>query len=129
MTDAALPFLVPIVAIAGAFAVAIVAMVLKAHARERQHRERMFLAEKGMEIPRELYEVKEPRPNGFRASRAWLMVLGTMFVFIGIGVMIALGVREGMYQGINGVIPLLIGVGFLSAERLIARSVAKSERD
>ena len=126
MTEETVPFLVPIVAIGGAFAVAVVAMILKAHTRERHHRERMFLAEKGMEIPRELYEIKEPKPNGFRASRAWLMVLGTLCVFIGIGVMIALGVREGMYEGINGVIPLLIGVGLLGAERMIARSVAKN---
>jgi hypothetical protein len=121
------PFLIPIVAISGAFAVAIVAMILKSHTRDRQHRERMFLAEKGMEIPKELYEIPEPRKrNGFRASRAALMVLGSICVFVGIAVMITLGVRDGMREGIFGIVPLLIGAGFLSGERMIARSVAKT---
>jgi hypothetical protein len=126
------PYLIPTVAILGAFGVAIVAMILRGQALDRQHRERMFLAEKGLEIPAALYETRENKgrkPNGFKAGRAWLMVLGTLLVFIGIGVMIALGVREGMDQGINGVIPILIGAGFLTAERLIARVVVKPDRE
>jgi hypothetical protein len=122
------PFVLPVTAVIGAFAVAITAMILKGRALDRQHRERLFLAEKGLEIPKELYQVqKEPRPrsNGFKAARAWLMVLGTMLIFVGFGVMIAVGVSEGMDSGINGVIPLLIGVGFLVAERMIARSLVK----
>jgi hypothetical protein len=124
------PYLIPTVAILGAFGVAIVAMILKGQARERQHRERMFLAEKGLDIPRELYEIQEqekPRPNGFKAGRAWLMLFGTLLIFIGIGVMIALGVSEGMDRGVNGVIPLLIGVGFLVAERMIAKTIVRKE--
>jgi hypothetical protein len=124
--------LLPIVAVIGAFAIAIVAMVLKSHARERQHRERMFMAEKGLEIPQELYELpeaKEPKRNGFRAGRAWLMIFGAILIFVGIGVMIALGVQRGMHEGINGIIPLLIGIGFLVSERMIARSVAKQDHE
>jgi hypothetical protein len=92
----------------------------------------MFLAEKGLEIPRELYDVRseqQRKPNGFRAGRAWLMVLGTLLVFIGIGVMIALGVRHGMDEGVNGVIPLLIGIGFLAAERMIAKVIVRKDTE
>jgi hypothetical protein len=121
--------LLPLAAIAGAFAVVITAMILKSQARDREHRERMFLAEKGVEIPSALYENRDgpaPNPNnGFRAGRAWLMVLGSMLIFIGIAVMIAVSVRDGIHYGINGLIPLFIGVSFMVAERLIARLVAK----
>jgi hypothetical protein len=122
-------FLIPVVGILGAFGVAITAMVLESKAKDRKHRERMFLAEKGLEIPQELYAVPEPKRSDFRGSRAWLMVLGALCIFIGIGVMIALGVSTGMQQGINGVIPLLIGIGFLAAERMIAKLVVKSDRE
>ncbi len=125
--DPLVPFLLPMLAILGGFAIAIAAMLLKSHARDRQHRERMFLAEKGMEIPRELYEVSEPKkPNGFRAGRAWLMILGAICIFVGIAVMISVSVSRGIHDGVFGVIPLFIGMGFLVAERMIAKFVAKA---
>ena len=120
------PFILPLVAILGAFAVAIAGMILKSHARDRQQRERMFFAEKGMEIPKELYESREPKkPNGFRVGRAWLMIMGYICVFVGIAVIISVSVNQGFHNGIFGIIPMLVGVGFLTAERMIAKSVAK----
>jgi hypothetical protein len=122
------PFILPIVAVLGAFAVAITGMILKSHARDRQQRERMFFAEKGMEIPKELYESREPKkPNGFRAGRAWLMVLGYICVFVGIAVMISVTVNTGFHDGVFGIIPALIGVGFLVSERMIASRVARQD--
>jgi hypothetical protein len=124
------PYLIPTVAVLGAFGIVITAMVLRNQSMARQHRERMFLAEKGLEIPPELYDTRENRrlkSNGFKAGRAWLIVLGTLLIFIGVGVMIALGVSEGMERGINGVIPMLIGAGFLVAERMIARVLVKAD--
>jgi hypothetical protein len=126
------PYLIPVVAVLGAFGIVITAMILRGKSLDRQHRERMFLAEKGLEIPPELYEVRDNqkrKPNGFRAGRAWLMLLGTLLIFIGIGVMIAVGIRDGMEYGVNGIIPMLIGVGFLVAERMIARVLAKPDRE
>jgi hypothetical protein len=120
------PFILPIVAVLGAFAVAITGMILKSHARDRQQRERMFFAEKGMEIPKELYESREPKkPNGFKAGRAWLMIFGYTCVFVGIAVMISVSINQNFENGIFGVIPALIGVGFLVAERMIASKVVK----
>jgi hypothetical protein len=132
MTDDVIPFLIPMTVLFGAFAVVIVAMLLRSHAKERRHRERMFMAEKGIEIPRELYDIPEPkppaRPNGYRAGRAWLMILGALCVFIGIAVIITLTVRQGIHEGIQGLIPLMIGVAFLASERLIAKVIVKSEK-
>ena len=121
-----MPFLVPITFILGGFAVGIVAMIMRSHAKERTHRERMFMAEKGLPVPRELYEIPvEKRPSEFRGVRTLLMVFGAILIFVGLGVMFALGVRDGMGEGINGLIPLLIGVGFLVAERMILKWIVR----
>jgi hypothetical protein len=124
-------YLIPITALIGAFAVGIVAMILKNQAKERQHRERMFMAETGMEIPRDLYDVpaSKPQPDGFRAARAFLTVFGMLLVFVGVGVVIAISIRDGFNQGINGLIPFFIGIGFLAAERLIARMNGRTDRE
>jgi hypothetical protein len=124
-------YLIPITALIGAFAAGIVAMILKNQAREREHRERMFMAEKGIEIPRELYDTPapKPQPNGFRAGRAFLTVFGMLLVFVGVGVLIAISIRDGFNQGINGLIPFFIGVGFLAAERMVARMNGNAGRE
>ncbi|KPJ61493.1 MAG: hypothetical protein AMJ46_02120 [Latescibacteria bacterium DG_63] len=119
------PFLIPIFAIVGAFAVGIVAMILKSKAGERAHRERMFMAEKGLEIPEELYDAREKKVSDFGGARAWLIVLGVLCLFIGISVLIALSIQSGIREGSNGLIVALIGVGFLAAERLILRLIVR----
>ena len=126
------PYLIPVVAVLGAFGIVITAMILRGQSLSRQHRERMFLAEKGLEIPPELYDVRDNqkrKPNGFKAGRAWLLIFGTLLIFIGVGVMIAVGVRDGMESGVNGVIPLLIGIGFLAAERMITKVLVKPDKE
>jgi len=125
------PVWIAIFAIIGAFGAGIAAMVLRSKERERAHRERMFLAEKGMEIPKELYATpsqKEKKPGHFRAARAWLLVLGTTMVFIGVAVIVVLGVRDGIEEGINGLTPALIGVGLLAAQALLGRFATQSNK-
>lgn len=123
------PFLIPITMFLGGFAVGIVAIVMKQREKENKHRERMFLAEKGLPIPPELYEVPQPsKPNGgYRAGRAWLLIFGFLGVAIGLGIMITLTVREGFDQGVGGLIGILIGLAFLAAERMIARMAPKPD--
>lgn len=119
------PIWIPIFFTLGAFAVGIAAMVLRSKDRERAHRERMFLAEKGMEIPKELYdvqaEIKKEKKGDFRTARAWLLILGTTMVFIGLGIMIQLGVQEGWADTFNGTVPLAIGVAFLVCQSLLGK--------
>jgi MFS family permease len=125
------PVWIPIFAIVGAFGAGIAAMVLRSKERERAHRERMFMAEKGMEIPKELYAIpspKEKKPGHFRAARAWLLVIGTTMVFIGVAVMIVLSVKDGIEEGMNGLTPALIGVGLLAAQALLGRFATQSNK-
>ncbi len=123
--------LIPITLFLGGFAVAIVAMVLKFKERDRTRSERMLLTEKGLEVPKELYVVRQEkkRRNGYRAGRAWLLILGILNVFIGIGVLIAIGAMEGIDEGLPGIIVALIGVGFLVSERAIRRLAAERDKE
>lgn len=137
------PFLIPIVAIVGAFTVGIVSMVLKSRQEERAHRERMFLAEKGLEIPKELYASEpaqmlkelrgsaaggaaERRPSDLRWLRTLLVVFGTLMAFIGLGVIIMLTYQGGTEAGMNGVVPLMIGLGLLAATWLVTLIVSRN---
>jgi len=120
---------IPVASLMVALVIVIVAMILKSRAEGRRHQERMLLAEKGLPIPPDLYERSErgdAKPNGFRAGRAWLMVLGCLLVFVGLGV-IVYGSAAGQHPE-NGFVPLFIGLGFLAAERMIARFVAKPDK-
>jgi hypothetical protein len=131
--EAMAPFIIPIVAIVGAFTVGVVSMILKSRQEERAHKERMFLAEKGLEIPKELYGSQsaqlvkdlcaagvastkaEKKPSELRWLRTLLVVFGTLMLFIGLGVMIMLTYQGGIEDGMNGVVPLMIGLGLLVA--------------
>lgn len=117
-------FLVPVSIFVCAASAGIVAMVLKGRQKDRIHRERMFMAEKGLEIPPDLYEPRQAKAvSEYRTGRAWLIVLGVLMISIGLGVMIALTVQEGIEHGIGGLVAMFIGVSFLISERLIAKRV------
>lgn len=127
MSSSINPFLIPIVFLIGAFAVGIVAMILNAKAKERRHRERMYLVEKGLEIPQELYEAQkeEVKEDGYKAGRIWLIILGLLCIFIGVSVTIMLIIQGQGYNAAGGIVPVGIGLAFLLSERLIARMAAR----
>jgi len=129
MTQSLNPFLIPIVFLLGAFAVGIVAMILNAQTKERKHRERMYLAEKGMDIPPELYEVQkqEVKENGYKGGRIWLIILGLLNIFIGLSVVIMLSLRGETHDAVGGIVPIGIGLAFLLSERIVARMAVKDK--
>ena len=132
--NAIAPFLIPIVAIVGAFTVGIVSMIVKSRQEERAHRERMFLAEKGLEIPKELYGSHVPsvcvptekKRSDLRGLRTLLVVFGTLMVFIGLGVVIMLTYQGDIEDGMNGVVPFMIGLGLLVAAGLVTLMVRRN---
>jgi CubicO group peptidase (beta-lactamase class C family) len=114
-------------AIVGAFAVALMSMTLRSRARERAHRERMVLAEKGLDIPAELYALERPPSESLRGLRIVLVVLGVVLVLSGIGAMVALAAEDGLRGVLNGTAPLLLGLAMLISERVVARVFARSD--
>ncbi|HVP56862.1 MAG TPA: DUF6249 domain-containing protein [bacterium] len=120
---------IPIFGMAMALVIVVAAMILKSRSDAQKHKERMLLAEKGLEVPRELYDQGarlEAKPNGYRAGRAWLMIIGCILVFVGLGVTVY-GAARGEHAE-NGLVPIFIGAGFLVAERMIAKFIAKPDK-
>jgi hypothetical protein len=121
---------IPMFSLMVALIIIVVAMVLRSKADARKHKERMLLAEKGIEIPRELYDQvarPEVKPNGYRAGRAWLMIFGCTLVFVGLGVTVY-GAARGEHAE-NGLVPLFIGLGFLVSERMVAKFIARPDKN
>lgn len=122
--EAAMPALVAGLSIIGAFTAAIVAMILKGREKERLHKERMFLVEKGAEIPRELLGPAEKKPSDYRTTRVVLIITGAFFMVMSVGVVVGIGIQEGFREAAPGIIAALLGAGLLVAERMIAKRFA-----
>ncbi|RPJ41194.1 MAG: hypothetical protein EHM19_12405 [Candidatus Latescibacterota bacterium] len=119
--EAAIPALVAGLSIIGAFTAAIMAMILKGREKERLHKERMLLVEKGAEIPRELLGPAEKKPSDYRTTRVVLLITGAFFIVMSVGVVVGIGIQEGIREAAPGVIAGAIGAGLLVAERMIGR--------
>jgi len=121
------PALVGVALFSAIVVIALGSMLLRSRAQERLHRERMFLAEKGLPIPQELYLPGKTDNGDLRKARAWLLVLGVMMVFIGVAVMISIGVTDslGIRASVRGLAPLAIGVGLLVAERVLVKRLVQ----
>src|SRR5262245_65519894 len=110
------PFLIPIIAIVGAFTTAIVATLSRARVRELEIRERIAMIEKGLVPPPEVdprgfdramgrYERMQWSTSAARHRRAGIVLLGT-----GLGLMILLGSLDSPSGGC-GVGGRLCGLG------------------
>ncbi|HWN80478.1 MAG TPA: DUF6249 domain-containing protein [Candidatus Udaeobacter sp.] len=108
--------------------IALGSMILRSRAQERLHRERMFLAEKGLPVPQELYTPKKTDNGDLRIARAWLLVLGVLMLSIGIAAMIMIGVTDslGFRASLRGLPPFAIGIGLLAAERVLVKRLVRS---
>lgn len=102
-----LALLIPIVAIVGAFAVAIVGIVVGGKKKEHEHKERMLALEKGLPLPEPPEETGLPY-TGRRAA-------GFVFLGLGIALVVALWVVAGAVGGVWGLVPALIGIALLVA--------------
>jgi hypothetical protein len=117
------PVLVSVGMFSAIVVIAMGSMILRSRAQERLHRERMFLAEKGLPIPQALYAPSRADNGDLRKARAWLLVLGVLMLFIGAAVMISIAVTDsgGIRASVRGLAPLAIGVGLLVAERVLVK--------
>jgi hypothetical protein len=123
IAEAMAPVMATVAILTTILVIAVGSMLLRSRAQERLHRERMFLAEKGLPIPAELYVQKKNGNGDLRSARAWLLVLGVLMVFIGTAVMITIGVTdsEGIRGSVRGLPPVAIGLGLLIAERVLVK--------
>jgi NADH:ubiquinone oxidoreductase subunit 6 (subunit J) len=109
--------MIPITAIAGGIAIAIVAIIMGARKKELEHKERLLAMEKGIEIPQA--QEPEKRPS-YRSNRT----AGLVMTLLGIAIMVANWAVAGTKGGVWGLIPLAIGVGLLISAALEKKEVA-----
>lgn len=106
-----LAIMIPITAILGGIAVAIVAIIMAARKKELEHKERLTAIDKGMDIPQP--KEKEKRP-AYLNMRPWGLVLSCL----GVALTVALWVAGEAIAGVWGFLPLAMGVGLLIAAAL-----------
>jgi hypothetical protein len=124
---------IPIIAIAGSFAVPITAIVMDFRRRKLQYEERRAMIERGMELP----PMPESRSDLFRwrdpaARRDRSLHAGVTMVFLGVGLAVAAWLLQNVVvnsfipRGLTG--PLAVGaavVAFIGLGNLVYFAVSK----
>jgi hypothetical protein len=113
--------LIPIVAVVGGMAIAIVGVITKGKEEELRHKERIIAMEKGIPIPESSpCQPKADKPR-YLAIRAWGLVL----TLIGVALVIAIGTASEPRNGVWGLLPTALGVGLLIAAWLEKKDMEK----
>ena len=114
MNEEAIAVFIPIVAIIMSLSIPIVFSIVDYRRRrdivEANHRERMAAIERGMELPvlpESFYQGIKP------ARRSSYLLPGLVWLFVGIGLFIALGAVAGEEVRYFGLIPTGVGLAFL----------------
>jgi hypothetical protein len=110
-----LAVMIPITAIMGGIAVAIVGIIMGSRRKELEHKERIIAMEKGIAIPE---PPKIECPPAYKGNRTG----GFVMTLIGIALTIALWTVADATGGVWGLVPLAIGIGLL-----IASAIEKKE--
>jgi hypothetical protein len=127
MDEDILALFIPITAIVMSLAIPIVFAILDYRKRkdivEAHHKERLAAIERGMELP--------PLPDTFYQSfkparRSSYLLPGLIWLFVGIGLFLALGAVAGEDVRLFGLIPVGVGVAFLIYYVVEGRKVTAS---
>lgn len=110
MSEDVVAIFIPIVAIVMSLSIPIVYMLVDYRRRrdivESHHRERMAAIERGMEVP--------PLPEAYyKPRRPRHLLAGMIWLFVGIGILVALGALAGTDVGLLGIIPAGVGLAYL----------------
>jgi hypothetical protein len=115
--------MIPIIAILGGMAIAVVSIVMEARKRDLEHKERIIAMEKGIPLPEQPEKSAKPVYSKRRAQ-------GLVWFGIGLALTIALRVTpEADVAWGWGLVPLFIGAGLLIAATLDKREYQARVRD
>ena len=107
---------IPLLAIMGGIAIAIVSILAGGRGKELQHKERIVAMEKGIPVPE---EPKRKKREGYLRNRTG----GLVMTGIGLALTIALFTVAGKVGGVWGLIPLSIGLGLLVSATMERKEV------
>jgi len=110
--------LIPIVAIVGGIALAIVGIITKGKEEELRHKERILAMEKGMPVPEMPKDERRPHYARHRT-------VGLVLTFLGIALIILRFVSDSYGTLTAGVIVFAIGIAYLLAYWLGQRDAEK----
>jgi hypothetical protein len=127
MSEEVLALFIPIIAIFMSLLIPIVYSVVDYRRRrdivEANHKERMAAIERGIEppaLPESFYlSAKPPRRSGY-------LLAGLVWLFVGIGLFLALGAVAGEDVRLFGLIPIGVGAAFLIYYAVEGRKLAAS---
>jgi hypothetical protein len=102
--------------------IAITAVIVKGRNKDLEHRERLMAMEKGIALPEPRMEIRRPAYSGRRV--AGLMILG-----FGLALTIALWTVEGAKAGTWGLLFVFTGIGLLIAAALDKREYEAAKRE
>jgi hypothetical protein len=110
--------LIPILAVIGGIALAIVGIITKSREEELKHKERIVAMEKGLPVPE---MPKEERRTHFSRHRTWGLVL----TFLGLALIAQRLFSGNETAGTGGIIVAAIGIAFLCASWLDRRDAER----
>lgn len=114
---------IPIIAVLGGCAIAVAAVVTAGKKKELEHRERLAALEKGIPLPEAPPQpLKRPAYSGRRA--AGLIIFG-----FGIALTIGISVSESFEEGVWGLLFIFVGIGLLIAAFLDKREYEAEKRE
>ena len=113
---------IPILGVLGGIMIAIVAVIVKGRNKDLEHRERLMAMEKGIALPEPKQEYRRPTYSGRRV--AGLMILG-----FGLALSIALWTDAGAEGGVWGLLFVFTGIGLLIAAALDKREYEAAKRE
>jgi hypothetical protein len=110
--------LIPIIAVLGGLALAIVSVIMKGKEEELKHKERIIAMEKGMAVPE---MPKEERRTSTSRYRTW----GLVMTLLGLALIAQKLVSGNSSAMTGGIIVAAIGIGFLLAAWFEKRDMEK----
>jgi len=115
--------LIPIVAVVGGMAIAIVGVITKGKEEELRHKERIIAMEKGIPVPEMSPPPSRREKPRYLAIRGW----GLVITLIGVALIISIsiGQQDDPRHGVWGLLPTALGVGLLIAAWLEKKDMEK----
>jgi hypothetical protein len=114
---------IPIIAILGGCAIAVAAVIGAGKKKELEHRERVIALEKGIPLPEAQPEpVKRPAFAGRRAA-------GLVIFAFGIALTLGISVAESFQEGVWGLLFIFVGIGLLIAAFLDKREYMAEKQE